>query len=296
VIEIAAPGEMRQWSRDRKRAGRRVGFVPTMGFLHEGHLRLVDRAARLAEDVVVSIYVNPLQFGPGEDFARYPRDLARDRAAASGRGASCLFLPATEEMYPREPIVRLTPGALGEHLCGPRRPGHFEGVLTVVAKLFHMVEPDVAVFGRKDAQQSVIVRRMVADLSLPLEIVVAPIVREADGLALSSRNAYLSGAQRAVAPTLSRALQAAHEAFAAGETAAAELVARAQALVEAEPQFRLEYVEAVDPERLEPVTTARADTLLALAARLGPTRLIDNIVLGRGLAEDDRLPVDAPGA
>jgi pantoate--beta-alanine ligase len=295
VIEIAVPGDMRQWSRDRKRAGRRVAFVPTMGYLHEGHLRLVDRAARLADDVVVSIYVNPLQFGPGEDFARYPRDLARDRAAAAGRGATCLFLPATADMYPREPIVRLTPGALGAHLCGPGRPGHFEGVLTVVAKLFHMVEPDVAIFGRKDAQQAVIVRRMVEDLSLPLDIVVAPIVREADGLALSSRNAYLSGAQRAVAPTLSRALQAAHEAFASGVTAAAELVARARAPVEAAPQFRLEYVEAVDPERLEPVTTARADTLLALAARLGPTRLIDNIVVGRGLAADDRLPAGTPG-
>ncbi len=296
MIELAAPGDMRRWTRDRKRAGRRVSFVPTMGYLHEGHLRLVDRAERAADEVVVSIYVNPLQFGPGEDFARYPRDLARDRAAAAGRGASCLFVPATEDMYRREPVVRLTPGALGAHLCGPWRPGHFEGVLTVVAKLFHMVEPDVAVFGRKDAQQAVIVRRLVEDLSLPVEIVVAPIVREADGLALSSRNAYLNVAERAAAPTLSRALQAAHEAFTSGVTAAAELVARARQMIEQEPRVALEYVEAVDPERLEPVTTAGADTLLALAARLGPTRLIDNIILGRGLAEDDVLAADSAGA
>jgi len=293
VIEIAVPGEMRQWARDRRRAGRRVAFVPTMGYLHEGHLRLIDRAAAAADDVVVSIYVNPLQFGPGEDFTRYPRDLARDRAAAVRRGTACLFVPATTDMYPREPIVRLSPGALGAHLCGPRRPGHFEGVLTVVAKLFHMTEPDVAVFGRKDAQQAAIVRRLVEDLSLPIEIVVAPIVREADGLALSSRNAYLSVDERTVAPTLSRALEAAHEAFGSGVTAAAELVARTQAAIEREPRFEVEYVEAVDPERLEPVTTATGDTLLALAARLGRTRLIDNIILGRGLAEDDRL---APGA
>jgi pantoate--beta-alanine ligase len=296
VIELAVPGAMRQWTRDRKRAGRRVGFVPTMGYLHEGHLRLLDRAARVADDVVVSIYVNPLQFGPGEDFRRYPRDLVRDRAAAARRGTACLFVPATTDMYPREPIVRLTPGALAAHLCGPRRPGHFEGVLAVVAKLFHMIEPDVAVFGRKDAQQAVIVRRLVEDLSLPIEIVVAPIVREADGLALSSRNAYLSAEERAVAPTLSRALQAAHAAFAGGMTAAAELVARAERMIEDEPRFRLEYVEAVDPERLESVTTAQPDTLLALAARLGPTRLIDNIILGRGLAEDDVLTPGQSGA
>ena len=287
---------MRRWVRDRKRAGRRIGCVPTMGYLHEGHLRLVDRAARVADDVVVSIYVNPLQFGPGEDFTRYPRDLARDRAAAARRGAACLFVPGTKDMYPREPVVRLSPGALGAHLCGPRRPGHFEGVLTVVAKLFNMIEPDVAVFGRKDAQQAVIVRRLVEDLALPVDVVVAPIVREADGLALSSRNAYLSTEQRGVAATLSRALEAAHTAFVSGVTAAAELVARARGLIEREPRFTVEYVEAVDPERLEPVSTASADTLLALAARLGPTRLIDNIVLGPGLAEDDRLAAGTSGA
>jgi pantoate--beta-alanine ligase len=284
VIEIAVPDVMRQWARDRKQNARRVAFVPTMGYLHEGHLRLIDRAAALADDVVVSIYVNPLQFGPGEDFARYPRDLARDRA-----GAACLFVPATTDMYPREPVVRLSPGVLGAHLCGPRRPGHFEGVLTVVAKLFHMTEPDVAVFGRKDAQQAVMVRRLVEDLSLPIEIVVAPIVREADGLALSSRNAYLSADERASAPTLSRALEAAHQAFVGGVTSAAELETGARQRIEREPRFQVEYVEVVDPERLQPVATAQADTLLALAVRLGSTRLIDNIILGRGLAEDERL-------
>lgn len=286
MIEIAHPQEMRAWSRERRRAGRRVGLVPTMGYLHEGHLRLIDRARGRCDDVVVSVFVNPLQFGPAEDFGRYPRDVPRDRTLAAGRGTDCLFVPSADAVYPQQPAVRLSPGTLGEHLCGPWRPGHFEGVLTVVAKLFHLVEPDVAVFGRKDAQQAAIIRRMVSDLDFPLEIVVAPTVREADGLALSSRNAYLTAEERRAAPALSRGLAAAHDAFRHGMIVAEDVVAQVRRVVEREPLLRLEYVEAVDPNTLAPVPRVAKDTLLALAARVGSTRLIDNIVLGDGPAAD----------
>lgn len=280
---------MRDWSRRQRAAGRRVGFVPTMGYLHEAHLRLVDRARELADLVVLSIFVNPLQFGPAEDFERYPRDLERDRALAAGRGVDCLFVPAGQDMYPQTPIVRVVPGSLANHLCGPRRPGHFEGVLTVVAKLFHLVEPDIAVFGRKDAQQAVIVRHMVEDLNFPVVIHVAPTVREPDGLALSSRNTYLNAEERKAAPALARALDAAHRAFQEGVRDAPALCDLVREMLSREPLIEVEYVEAVDPRSLEPVSAARADTLLALAARIGRTRLIDNIVLGAGIGGDEIL-------
>lgn len=280
---------MRDWSRRQRAAGRRLGFVPTMGYLHEAHLRLVDRARELADLVVLSIFVNPLQFGPAEDFERYPRDLERDRALAAGRGVDCLFVPAGQEMYPQTPIVRVVPGSLANHLCGPRRPGHFEGVLTVVAKLFHLVEPDIAVFGRKDAQQAVIVRHMVEDLNFPVVIHVAPTVREPDGLALSSRNTYLNAEERKAAPALARALDAAHRAFQEGVRDAPALCDLVREMLSREPLIEVEYVEAVDPRSLEPVSAARADTLLALAARIGRTRLIDNIVLGAGIGGDEIL-------
>jgi pantoate--beta-alanine ligase len=287
VEQITDPAAVRAWSRA---AGGRVGFVPTMGFLHEGHLRLVDLAAARADVVVMSIFVNPLQFAPGEDFERYPRDLARDSALAKSRGVACLFAPAARDVYPRgEALVRVTPTTLAAHLCGPFRPGHFEGVLTVVAKLFHLVEPDVAVFGRKDAQQAAMVRRMVTDLDLPVEIVVAPTVRELDGLALSSRNQYLSTAERASAVALSRGLEAGHTAFRGGERDPAAIIRAAEAVVGREPALRVEYIEAVHPDTLAPVSAASDDTLLAIAARIGKTRLIDNVILGRGLAGDDRI-------
>lgn len=289
MIELASPTEMRAWSRDRRATGTRIGLVPTMGYLHEGHLRLVDRARERADGVVMSVFVNPLQFGPGEDFDRYPRDLERDRALAADRGVDCLFAPSAAVMYPAPPEVRIIPGRLADHLCGPRRPGHFEGVLTVVAKLFHIVEPDLAVFGRKDAQQAALIRRLVETLSLPVHIVVAPIVREPDGLALSSRNAHLKPEERRASALLSRALTAAHEAFVAGTTDAVALCDAARRVLASDPAIRPEYVEAVDPETLQPVAVAAADTLLALAARLGGTRLIDNIVLGQGVAADELL-------
>jgi pantoate--beta-alanine ligase len=285
VIELSAPGEMRAWSRARRAAGARVGFVATMGYLHDGHLQLVDRARAVTDAIVMSIFVNPLQFAANEDLDRYPRDPARDRTLAAGRGVDCLFLPAAGDMYAPGAAIRVTPGALADHLCGPRRPGHFAGVLTVVAKLFHIVEPDVAVFGRKDVQQARVIARMVQDLDFPVEIVVAPTAREADGLARSSRNTYLTPAERRRAAAIPAGLADAHARFAAGERNAAALTGRLHDALAA-AGLGVEYVELVDPDRLQPVETASAAAVLALAVRAGRTRLIDNIVLGDGLGAD----------
>lgn len=282
--DLTALDAMRAWSRAEQARGKRVAFVPTMGFLHEGHLRLVDRARELAERVVVSIFVNPLQFGPGEDFERYPRDLPRDRALAQGRGVDVLFLPERAALYPEEPVVRVAPGAMGETLEGAARPGHFAGVLTVVLKLFEIVQPHVAVFGRKDFQQAMLVRRMAADLDLPVTIEVAPTVRELDGLALSSRNAYLAPDERRSALALSRALRAIEQAWRGGEAVAAALARRGLEVL-SQPGVTPEYVALVD-ERLRPVERVSAATVAAVAARVGKTRLIDNVVLGDGVAGD----------
>jgi pantoate--beta-alanine ligase len=288
VIEIDDLDAMRRWSRTERGQGRTVGFVPTMGFFHAGHLALIDRARRRADRVVVSIFVNPIQFGPREDLAAYPRDLERDRAAAAAHGVDCLFVPDDAAMYPAPAVVRVVPGSLADHLCGASRPGHFEGVLTVVMKLFNVVEPDLAVFGRKDAQQAIAIRRMVADLNLPVEIDVAPTVREPDGLAMSSRNAYLSPEERRVAPTLARALDAAHDAFRSGERSREGVLEAARAAIPAHPQLALEYLEIVDPATLAPAEAVEASSIVAVAARLGKARLIDNIVLGDGTAGDVR--------
>src|SRR5256886_2300992 len=275
---------MRSWSRTERSRRHTIGFVPTMGFLHEGHLRLVDRARELAERVVVSIFVNPLQFGPTEDLARYPRDLPRDRQLAEGREVDCLFVPEAAAMYTGEPLVRVIPGAAADTLEGAARPGHFIGVLTVVAKLFHIVEPDVAVFGRKDFQQAMLVRRLAADLDFGLEIDVAPTVRELDGLALSSRNTYLKGDDRRAALALSRALRAVEQAWRGGEADTKALQRRGMEVLTA-PGVRPEYLELVD-DQLRPVARADARTVVVLAARVGPARLIDNVVLGEGIASD----------
>jgi pantoate--beta-alanine ligase len=285
VIELAAITAMRAWSRGARARGRRVAFVPTMGFLHEGHLGLVDQARARADDVVMSIFVNPLQFGPSEDLDRYPRALERDRGLAAARGVTCLFVPPASEMYPEPTVVRVAPGPLGDHLCGPFRPGHFEGVLTVVAKLLHAVEPDVAVFGRKDAQQARMIERMATDLDFPVTVLVTPTTRAPDGLALSSRNAYLSVEERQVATRIPAALARAHRAFRAGLRDPLQLVGMVRREL-ADNGLAVEYVEAVDPDRLAPVATLAPDTLLAVAARVGHTRLIDNIILGAGLAAD----------
>ena len=277
---------MRAWSRAERARGRKIGFVPTMGFLHEGHLRLVDRAKELADRVVLSIFVNPLQFGPKEDFDKYPRDPARDRQLAEGRGVDCLFVPDASEMYPgaQPAVARVMAGPAGDTLEGAARPGHFTGVLTVVAKLFHLVEPDVAVFGRKDFQQATLVKRMVQDLDFAILIDVLSTVRELDGLALSSRNSYLTPDQRRSALALSRALRTVEQTWRSGEADPAALQRRGIEVLRA-PGVGPEYLALVD-EELQPVPRATPRTVAVLAARVGATRLIDNVVLGEGVAAD----------
>ena len=271
--------DMRAACRAARRGGRRLGFVPTMGALHEGHLSLV-RTARAACDVVaVSIFVNPTQFGPNEDLAKYPRDFERDRELLEKEGVELLFAPSVEEMYPAGGVTWVTVEELSGKLDGRSRPGHFRGVTTVVAKLFHIVEPDAAFFGQKDAAQVAIVRRMVRDLKFPVEIVACPVVREADGLAMSSRNAYLDGAQRRQALVLHRALTRVKELWEAGERDAEKLVAAGREEVAGEKSVRLDYFEIVDAETLDPVKNLAGGALVAVAAFVGPTRLIDNILL-----------------
>jgi pantoate--beta-alanine ligase len=272
--------EVREAVGEVRARGRRIGFVPTMGYLHEGHLRLVDEARRHADLVVMSIFVNPLQFGPAEDLARYPRDLDGDAAKASARGVDLLFAPDGAEIYPEQPRVVVTPRALAARWEGAARPGHFEGVLTVVAKLLNIVQPHVAVFGQKDIQQALLVRAMVEDLDIPVEIVVAPTVREPDGLAMSSRNSYLDAPSRERALALSRALRAVVSAHAAGERSAAALEAMARAHLAQHGITEVDYVAVAHPRTLEPLVQADAGTIVAVAARVGRTRLIDNMILG----------------
>ncbi len=277
MLELGSVSEIRSWSMAQRNAGRRVGLVPTMGYLHEGHLVLVDEVRRRADAVVLSIFVNPLQFGPQEDLARYPRDLPRDRALARERGVDALFVPSVETMYPAGSEIRVIPGTTAERWEGAARPGHFTGVLTVVAKLFHLVQPEVACFGQKDIQQLTLIRKMVRDLDWPLEIVEVPTVREADGLALSSRNAYLNREDRSRAVVLSRALLAAHQAFCEGERRADALEQRMREQLTTQTAVVVEYIAIVEPEGLTPVNMVDGRTIVALAARIGGTRLIDNV-------------------
>ena len=275
---------MHAWS-DRARAGgKRIGFVPTMGYLHAGHLSLVTEARYHTDVVVASIFVNPLQFGHNEDLARYPRDLDRDRQLLTGAGCDLLYLPLASEMYPEGFQTNVTVEHVTRGLCGESRPGHFRGVTTVVAKLFNAVRPHVAVFGEKDFQQLVAIRRMVRDLDFDIEIIGGPIVREADGVAMSSRNAYLSPDERVAARCLSRALAAAQAAVQQGERASAVILDRARAVLSAEPRARIDYVAIADPDSLRPVDRIDGPTLLALAVFIGNTRLIDNTILGRSAA------------
>jgi pantoate--beta-alanine ligase len=272
--------EIRRFSRARKAEGHRVALVPTMGYLHEGHLSLVREGKRRASCVLASIFVNPIQFGPREDLDRYPRDLPRDSALLEAEGVDALFAPEVEEMYPHGFATRVNvEGPLTEGLCGARRPGHFSGVATVVTKLFTACEPDVALFGQKDAQQAAVIRRFTRDLDLPVEIVVCPIVRERDGLAMSSRNVYLSPEERNQAPALFRSLRAAEALFASGERRAEVLLDTVRRGIARAPLARLDYAELVDADSLVPVQRVEAPALLALAVFFGSTRLIDNTVL-----------------
>src|SRR5690348_3090156 len=275
---ISTIREMRSASRDVRRQRARLGLVPTMGALHEGHLSLA-RAAKAKSDVVaVSIFVNPTQFGPNEDFARYPRNLEADCAMLERENVDVVFAPSAEEMYPPGAVTWVTVEGLSERLCGKSRPGHFRGVATVVAKLFNAVEPDVAFFGQKDAAQVAVIKRMVRDLNLPVKIEVCPIVRESDGLALSSRNAYLSPDERKMALVLHASLKRAQKLFDEGERDAAKIVHESKKAFVWQPAVKLDYFEIVDPDTLEPIATINKRSLVAVAAFVGNTRLIDNIL------------------
>jgi len=285
-IETTIAG-VRTRRRSERDAGRCAALVPTMGFLHEGHLSLVRRAHELADRVWVSVFVNPTQFGPGEDFDRYPRDLERDLGMLRDVGVNAVFAPSIEEMYPRPPVVEISFSGLEGILCGASRPTHFGGVGLVVSKLLNIVQPEVAVFGQKDAQQALLIRRLVEDLDMPVTIEVAPTLREADGLAMSSRNAYLSPADRRAAPVLYRALREAAEAIAAGERDPARVTTVMRTVVEAQPSVELEYAACVRQSDLSVPDRVNCPVLLAVAARLGATRLIDNLPVVPPAEEDD---------
>jgi pantoate--beta-alanine ligase len=275
---ISSASQMTSFSRDAQRAGKRVGFVPTMGALHEGHLSLVRAAREQCELVVVSIFVNPTQFGPNEDFAKYPRTFDQDRAMLDREGTDCIFYPSVEEMYPPGATTWVTVEGLSEKLDGRSRPGHFRGVTTVVSKLFNIVQPQAAFFGQKDAAQVAIIRKMVRDLNLPVKIVVCPIVRESDGLAMSSRNAYLNSQERKQALVLSRSLKRVQRMLQQGERRAEKLIAAGKQVIEEEPAVRLDYFEVVDQNTLEPVSDVVDAALVAVAAYVRTTRLIDNLL------------------
>jgi pantoate--beta-alanine ligase len=272
-------GAMRVASHARRTAGKTLGLVPTMGALHEGHLSLIRAAKTQCGLVAVSLFVNPLQFGPGEDLAKYPRDFDRDRALLEREGVDFLFAPAVEEMYPTGAVTYVTVEGISDKLCGRSRPGHFRGVTTVVSKLFNIVQPDLAFFGQKDAAQVAIIRRMVRDLNIPVRIVTCPIVREPDGLAMSSRNAYLDPQQRKAAAILYRSLMKVEKAFDQGEHKASELIKEGKRTLSTHPAMLLDYLEIVDPETLDPIDDVSSRALVAVAAFLGKTRLIDNLVL-----------------
>lgn len=279
MLVVATISGVRARRRELFRQGLRVALVPTMGALHEGHLALVRRGRQEADEVWVSIFVNPTQFGPGEDFERYPRNLERDAQLLREEGVSLLFAPTVGEMYPQEPQVVLDVPGLSGHLCGIHRPGHFQGVALVVAKLFNIVQPEVALFGAKDFQQATLIRRMVEELNFPVRIVVVPTVREEDGLAMSSRNAYLTPRERRAATALSRALQATAEVARAGERRGKALEVHLLQCLRQEGSVRPQYVAAVDPETLLPLELVQNRVLLAVAAFVGSTRLIDNLLV-----------------
>lgn len=273
--------DMRAWSDAERRAGRRIALVPTMGFLHQGHLSLVRDGRRRADRLVVSIFVNPTQFSPGEDFAAYPRDFERDRELLEEAGVDVLFHPAVAAMYPQGAETHVEVERLSLPLCGAMRAGHFRGVATVVTKLFNIVLPHVAVFGEKDYQQLQVIRRLARDLCMGVEIVGHPIVREADGLAMSSRNVYLNDVERRAAVCLSRALCKTKRLFTRGERSAPALLRAVESELAAEPLARVEYAKLCDAETLEEIDRIEQPALLALAVRIGKARLIDNHLLAR---------------
>jgi pantoate--beta-alanine ligase len=276
---ISDIGRMKAITRQATARGQRIGLVPTMGALHEGHLSLVRQAREKTDLVVVSIFVNPTQFGPKEDFSRYPRDLEGDAAKLAHAGVNYIFAPSVDQIYPPGYATYVQVERLSDRLCGRSRPGHFRGVTTVVLKLFSIVAPHDAFFGQKDAQQAIIIKKMVEDLNLDVNVVVCPIVRETDGLAMSSRNSYLNAEERPAATILCRALQHARQMIEAGTINADEVIQAVRTIIESEPRARIDYVEIVSPTTLEPLRTLTGECPIALAVFVGPARLIDNLVV-----------------
>lgn len=279
-MEVAKTIEsVRKLVRAARGAGRKIGFVPTMGALHIGHVSLINAAAKDCDFVVVSIFVNPTQFGPGEDFQKYPRPLEADTEICRKAGVDVVFAPTPKEMYPAENLSWVNVEKLTEPLCGRSRPGHFRGVTTVCAKLFNIVAPDVAYFGQKDAQQAIVIKRMVEDLNMPLEIVVCPTVREPNGLAVSSRNQYLSEQQKKDAASIYRSLQECRRMIDAGVTETREIIAQMRKILQQVPSMEIEYVGIVDAGTLESIENIAGTVLAAVAVKMPPARLIDNILV-----------------
>ena len=279
MIIIKQINKLRDELAIRRKAGKRIGLVPTMGYFHEGHLSLMDYARKKSDVVVVSLFVNPAQFGPDEDLECYPRDFKRDEQMAKERGVDIIFYPDKDEMYPDPFFTYVITEELSKVLCGSSRPIHFRGVTTIVAKLFNIVQPDIAVFGRKDAQQAIIIKKMVEDLNFPVEVVIAPIVRDADGLAMSSRNTYLSHEERKQAPIIYQALQKAVEMVQRGELDAGSVEYSIRQQIETASLARIEYIKIVRERDLSPVKVIEPETYVAVAVWFGKTRLIDNVVL-----------------
>lgn len=280
MLILTSTAEVTAVSKEAHRAGKRVGFVPTMGALHEGHLSLARTARAQCDVVIASVFVNPKQFGPTEDFSKYPRDAEHDSALLAAEKTDYLFLPSTEEMYPAGATSWVTVEGISEKLDGRSRPGHFRGVTTVVAKLFNIVQPDFAFFGQKDAAQVAIVNKMVLELNFDVRVVVCPIVRESGGLAMSSRNAYLNPEQRKQAAVLYRSLMRVQSLADRGESSSARLLVAGTQVMAEEPAVKLDYFEIVNRDTLDPVSDISGGALVAVAAKVGSTRLIDNIVLG----------------
>jgi len=283
VQVIKKIGDLRVILGEYRKTGKRIGLVPTMGYFHEGHLSLIDAIRERVDIVVVSLFVNPTQFGPNEDLERYPRDFKRDERLARKRGADIIFYPEQKDMYPDTFFTYVVTEQLSKVLCGKSRPDHFRGVTTIVAKLFNIIQPDVAIFGQKDAQQTIIIRRMVFDLNFPVEVIIAPIVREPDDLAMSSRNIYLSEEERKQAPVIHAALQKALETVRNGETSAGKIRQLIRQTIESASLARIEYIETVRERDLSPVKAIEPGTFVAVAVFFGKTRLIDNEVLKKSM-------------
>jgi pantoate--beta-alanine ligase len=283
---------MHQRSATLRRSGERIGFVPTMGGLHEGHLSLVDIARNRSEIVVMSVFVNPTQFAEGEDLDKYPRDFNRDLRLARERDVDILFYPSAEDVYPSSFRTEVQVTGLSKLLCGTTRPEHFKGVTTVVAKLFNIVQPDEAYFGQKDAQQAILIQQMVKDLNFPIDIIVGPIIRESDGLALSSRNVYLSDDERKQAVSLSTALIKAKKTIESGERNSKFITRKIRSVLSEQPDIQIDYVEIVNLKNLQPVETIDGPVLVAVAAFVGTTRLIDNIIIDQN--ESNTLKIENP--